>query len=58
MIFYLFQDVIEDNSAWTSATDNSTEGVWEWSNVDPEMSYVNWDEGQPGNVIFVFSSNI
>ncbi|HHG84433.1 MAG TPA: HYR domain-containing protein [Bacteroidetes bacterium] len=42
------RNAIQANSVWIGASDENTEGQWEWINGDP-FSYSHWKNGEPNN---------
>ena len=38
------------NSVWIGGTDKDDEDKWKWSPSGTELSYTNWNPGEPNNV--------
>ena len=39
------------NGVWIGGTDKDDEGKWKWSLSGTELSYTNWNPGEPNNVL-------
>jgi len=50
--------VDESDSIWTAGTDSINEGIWEWNWDNAWIDYTNWDVGQPGNILVLYTSTL